>query len=124
MAFAPSVAKAKSRGHDVRRKLFLRKSPSGEAYKLRLIGPNGHAIGELQTGWNLELQERQELATGARYFNLFVDVIDDPDGELLRALKTASRVRVGSMEFGFLTKPSFLSAIPSYTFRVQPVGES
>lgn len=123
MAFATSVAKAKSRGHDIRRKLFLKRSASGEQARLRLYGPTG-LIGEVARGWNLELRERQEIATGARYFNLFVDLIDDPEGELLSALKTATKVKIGSVDFGFLTKPSFLTAVPSYTFRVQPIGQS
>lgn len=123
MAFGTSVAKAKSRGHDIRRKLFLKRTASGEQAKLRLFGANG-LLGEVERGWNLELRERQEYATGERYFNLFVDLINDPDGDLLRALKSATKAKVGSTGFQFLSKPSFLTAVPSYMFRVQPIGES
>ena len=123
MAFAQSVAKAKSRGHDIRRKLFLKRSATGEQSKLRLYGPSG-LIGEVARGWNLELRERTEYATGARYFNLFVDLIDDPDGELLAALKAMTKVKINSSDFSILSKPSFLTEVPSYVFRVQPVGQS
>ena len=123
MAFAQSVAKAKSRGHDIRRKLFLKRSASGEQAKLKLYSSTG-VIGELSRGWNLEMNQRQEIATGERYFNLFVDVIDDPNSELLSALKSATKVKINSVDFKFLSKPSFLNAVPSYTFRVQPIGQS
>lgn len=123
MAFAQSVAKAKSRGHDIRRKLFLKRSATGEQAKLKFYSSSTF-IGELTRGWNLEMNQRQEIATGERYFNLLVDVIDDPNGELLSALKSATKVKINSVDFKFLSKPSFLNAVPSYTFRVQPVGQS
>lgn len=123
MAFAQSVAKAKSRGHDIRRKLFLRRAVSGAQGPLRIYGPSG-LIGEVARGWNLQLTERTERTTGERYFNLFVDLIDDPDGELLAALKSMTKVKVNSNDFGILSKPSFLTAVPSYMFRVQPMGQS
>lgn len=123
MPFAQSIAKAKSRGHDIRRKLFLKRNASGEQGPLRIYGSSG-PLGQITRGWNLQLTERTEHATGERYFNLFVDLIDDPDGELLAALKAMTKVRINSVEFKFLSKPSFLSAVPSYTFRVQPVGQS
>lgn len=123
MAFAPSIAKAKSRGHDIRRKLFLKRSAAQQPYRLKFYGSTGF-LGEIERGWNIDLNQHQEMATGARYFNLFVDLIDDPDGDLLRALKSMTKVKIGSADFGILTKPSFLAAVPSYTFRVQPIGES
>lgn len=119
MAFGPSVAKARSRGHDVRRKLFLRKLNSGANATLKLYGPNG-LLAEVTRGWNLELTQRTEFATGERYFNLF---IDDVQGEMLDTLKAMTKIRIASTEFQFLSKPSFLNAVPSYVFRVQPVNE-
>lgn len=123
MAFATSVAKAKSRGHDIRRKLFLKRAASGEPAKLKLYSSTG-LLGEVTRGWNLGMSERTEFATGERYFPLSVSLVNDPDGELLNALKSATRVKINSVDFQFLSKPSFLNAVPSYTFRVQPVGQS
>lgn len=123
MAFAQSVAKAKSRGHDIRRKLFLKRSASGEQGPLRIYGPTG-PLGQITRGWNLQLTERTEHVTGERYFNLFIDLIDDPDGELLAALKSMTKVKINSSDFGIFSKPSFLTAVPSYVFQVQPMGQS
>lgn len=123
MAFATNVARAKSRGHDIRRKLFLRKSAAGLPHKLKFYsGPT--FLGEIERGWNLGMDEKTEFQTGERYFLLFVDLIDDPDGELFNALKLMTKVKIGSSDFGFLSKPSFMNAVPSYTFRVQPMGQS
>lgn len=123
MAFATSVAKAKSRGHDIRRKLFLKRAATGEPAKLKLYGASG-ILGEVTRGWNLGMNERVEIQTGERFFPLFVSLVDDPNGELLNALKSATKVKINSVDFKFLTKPSFLNAVPSYTFKVQPVGQS
>ena len=123
MPFGTSIAKAKSRGHDIRRKLFLKKSAVGQPYRLKLYA-GSTPLGEIERGWNLGQSERIEYQTGERYYPLSIDLIDDPDGDLLRALKSMTKVKVGSIEFGILSKPSFLNAVPSYTFKVQPVGES
>lgn len=123
MAFAASIAKAKSRGHDVRRKLFLKRAVSGEQGPLRIYGPSG-SLGEIRRGWNLGLSERIEQQTGERYFPLFVDLVDDPDGELLRALRAMTKVRINSIEFKFLSKPTFLNEVPSYVFKVQPITQA
>jgi hypothetical protein len=121
MAFGPSVARGKAAGHNVRRKLFLRGTASGELAKLRIYEGSDFK-GELERNWNLELTPRTEQAEGKtiRYFRLF---IDDIDGELLPTLKAMTKVRINSVEYKFLSKPSFLSAVPSYTFRVQPMTE-
>lgn len=123
MAFGQSIAKAKSRGHDVRRRLFLRRNATNQRYKLRLYGASG-LLGEIERGWNLGQTEQIEFQTGARYYPLYIDLIDDPDGDLLRALKSMTKVKVGNVDFGILSKPSFLAAVPSYTFKVQAMGES
>lgn len=123
MAFASSIAKAKSRGHDIRRKLFLKRSAAQQTYRLRFYADRTF-LGEIARGWNLGMTEQIEYQTGARYYPLHVDLIDDLDGELLRALKSMTKVKIGSVDFGILSKPSFLAAVPSYTFKVQPIGES
>lgn len=123
MAFGQSIAKAKSRGHDIRRKLFLKRSAVQQPYKLRLYADR-MLLGEIARGWNLGMDEKVEFQTGARYYSLSIDLIDDPNGELLRALKSMTKVKIGSVDFGILSKPSFLAAVPSYTFKVQPIGES
>jgi hypothetical protein len=123
MAFATNVARAKARGHDVRRKLFLRRKSASEQYALKLYS-GSTLLGEVARGWHLGQSEKIEFQTGARYYPLFIDLVDDPEGELLRALKDMTQVRVGSVKFGILSKPSFLAAVPSYTFKVQPIGES
>lgn len=124
MAFATNVARAKARGHNVRRKLFLKRSAENEPYKLRFYADRDKFLGEITTGWNLGMDEKIEFQTGARYFQLHVDLIDDPDGDLLRALKSMTKVKIGSADFGILSKPTFLAAVPSYLFKVQPIGES
>lgn len=123
MPFGQSVAKALAKADDIERKLFLRKSPTGQPLKLRLY--NGSTfLGEIdKRGWNLAQDEKIEFQTGERYYPLSVSLVDDPDGELLQALKSMTKVRVGSVEFGILSKPSFLSSVPSYTFKVQAMGE-
>ena len=123
MPFGQSIAKAKSRGHDIRRKLFLKRSAANERYKLKLYSGTA-LLGEIERGWNIGQDERIEYQTGARYYPLYIDLIDDPNGELFRALKDMTQVRVGSVKFGILSKPSFLAAVPSYTFKVQSMGES
>lgn len=123
MAFGTSIAKAKSRGHDIRRKLFLKRNASNQQHRLKFYAGSS-LLGEIERGWNLGQDEKVEFQTGARYYPLFIDLIDDPDGDLLRALKQMTKVRVGSIEFGILSKPSFLSAVPSYMFKVQAMGES
>ena len=123
MPFGTSIAKARSRGHDVRRKLFLRRTTANQPIKLRIYGASG-LIGEIERGWNLGQSERTEFQTGERYYPLHIDLIDDPNGELLRALKSMTKVKIGSVDFKFLSKPSFLSAVPSYMFKVQSIGES
>jgi hypothetical protein len=119
MAFNTNVARAKARAHNIKRKLFLRRTATDEPAKLKIY--EGSVFrGELESNWNLELNQRTEHATGERYFILF---IDDLDGELLGTLKAMTKVRVNSVEYKFLSKPSFLTAIPSYVFRVQPLTE-
>jgi hypothetical protein len=122
MAFATNLARAKSRGHDIRRNLFLKRNAVGEQGPLRIYGPNGQ-LGEVRRGWNLGLNEQIEIKTGERYFSLFIDLVDDPDGDLLAALKQMTKVRINSTEFMFLTKPTFLNEVPSYTFKVQPITQ-
>lgn len=119
MAFGTNVAKGKAAGHNVRRKLFLKRAVSGTQAKLKLFDSTGF-LGELEKGWNLGLNERVEIQTGNRYFDLF---IDDLTGELLPALKSMTKVRINSVEFKFLSKPTFLNAVPSYHFRVQPMTQ-
>jgi hypothetical protein len=123
MGFAENVARAKSRGHDARRKLFLRRNATNEQYGLRLYGGNS-LLGEITKGWNLGQDEKIEFQTGARYYPLYIDLIDDPNGDLFRALKAMTKVKIGSVDFKFLSKPTFLAAVPSYTFKVQVIGES
>lgn len=123
MAFATNVARAKARGHNVRRKLFLKRSAARQPYKLRLYADRV-LLGEIAHGWNLGMDEKIEFQTGARYYSLSIDLVDDPDGDLLRALKSMTKVKIGSADFGILSKPSFLNAVPSYMFKVQPIGES
>lgn len=123
MGFGSNIAKAYARADDIERKLFLKKSPTNEPYKLKFY--NGSTfLGEIERGWNLGMNEQVEQKTGERYFPLFVNLIDDPNGELLAALKSMTKVKIGSVDFKPISKPSFLNAVPSYTFRVQPVGQS
>lgn len=123
MGFGENIAKAFGRADDIERKLFLKRTATGEPAKLKLYGPSGQ-LGEVTRGWNLGMSERVEAQTGERFFPLTVSLVNDPNGELLSALKSATKVKVNSVDFKFLTKPSFLNAVPSYTFKVQPIGQS
>lgn len=123
MPFGQSVAKALAKADDIERKLFLKKSAVGQPYRLKFYA-GSTLLGEIARGWNLGQDEKIEFQTEERYYPLSVSLIDDPDGDLLRALKSMTKVRIGSVEFGILSKPSFLSSVPSYTFKVQPMGES
>lgn len=76
-------------------------------------------LGELTTGWNLDLRERVEPVTSARYYSLY---IDDVQGDRLQALKEMTAVRLNGVFYKPIAKPTFEGAIPSYRFKVQVVG--
>ena len=116
MPFGPSVAKGRSKGHDVRRKLYL-----GKEAKLTLVkGNRGETkLGELTTGWHLDLKEQIEPVTKERYYPLF---IDDVQGDRLNALREAVGIRYDGTLYKFISKPPFTGTIPSYRFKVQEVG--
>lgn len=116
MAFGTNVAKGKSRGHDVRRKLYLGK----DAVLVLVKGDRGQTkLGELTSGWNLDLRERVEPVTGARYYPLY---IDDVQGDRLQALKEMVAVRLNGVFYKPIAKPNFEGTVPSYRFKVQAVG--
>lgn len=120
MAFGTNVGRAKQRGHDVKRKLFL-----GSDTTLRLLEGNGPytTLATLTNGWNLGRKEYAEIESGARYFKLYVD---DLDGSRLVKLKAMTAVRIKGMNFKFIGKDSSLAVrgtIPSYEFKVQAIGE-
>jgi hypothetical protein len=116
MAFGTSVAKAHSKSHDARRKLYL-----GKDATLTLVkGNRGETkLGDLTTGWHLDLRQRIEPVTGARYYRLY---IDDVQGDRLRALKEMTAVRYRGVFYKPLAKPTFEGTVPSYVFRVEEVG--
>jgi len=74
---------------------------------------------ELATGWNLDLKEKIEHVTGARYYSLY---IDDVKGERLQALKDMTGVKLNGLFYKPIAKPTFEGTIPSYVFKVQAVG--
>lgn len=120
MPFGTNVARAKQRGHDVKRKLFL-----GADATLLLLKGNGPytTLATLTNGWNLGRREYTEIDSGARYFKLYVD---DLDGSRLANLKAMTAVRIKGMNFKFIGKDSSLAiqgTIPSYEFKVQAMGE-
>jgi len=116
MAFGVNVAKGRSKGHDVRRKLYLGK----DATLILVKGSRGEQkLAELTTGWNLDLRERIEPVTGAHYYPLY---IDDPSGERLQVLREMVAVRFNGNYYKPIAKPNFQSAIPSYMFKVQDMG--
>lgn len=118
MAFGTNIAKARSKVHDVHRKL-----KSKEQTLYLLSGNTGeNKLAELITGWLLDEREYFDPnppPTGARYRKLF---IDDPTGERLSVLKKMSAVRVGSDIYSVIGKPTFTSSVLSYLFRVQFIG--
>jgi hypothetical protein len=117
LSFGTNVGRAKQRGHDVKRKLFIGTAPS-----LVLLKGNGPytTLTTLTSAWYLGRKEYQELVTGARYFKLY---IDDLDGTRLSQLKAMTAVRISGMNYKFIAKDSFVGTIPSYEFKVQAIGE-
>jgi hypothetical protein len=118
MAFGTNVARAKQRGHDIKRKLFL-----GADATLRLLKGDGTILATLTNGWNLGRKEYTEIEDGSRYFKLYVD---DLDGTRLPHLKAMVTVRIKGINFKFIGKDSSLAirgTIPSYEFKVQAIGE-
>lgn len=116
MSIGTDIAAAFSEADDVLRELFL----NDQAIFI-LKGDRGQTkLAELSNGWFLDDKEHIEPPpSGVRYFNLF---IEDPAGERLPVLKTMTAVRIGSELYSIYVKPSFLSAVPSYIFRVQAMG--
>lgn len=116
MAFGANIGRALTRGHDVRRKLYL-----GKDAKLILVrGNRGETkLAELSDGWHLDLREKYDPELGARYYPL---AIDDLSGERLTVLRQMVGVKLNGVFYKTLGKPTFEGTIPSYRFRVQDMG--
>lgn len=116
MAFGTNVGRAFTRGHDVRRKLYLGK----DAVLVLVKGNRGETkLGELNDGWYLDLREKFDPELGVRYYPL---AIDDLEGDRLQVLKEMTGVRYNGVWYKPIAKPNFEGTIPSYRFKVQAVG--
>jgi hypothetical protein len=70
--------------------------------------------------WYLDKKEYQELATGKRYFKLYVG---DQDRTRKTELEAATAIRVANTQYKFVAKDSFITSLDLYEFKVQPTGE-
>jgi hypothetical protein len=116
MAFGLNVGRALTRGHNVKRKLFL-----GKDVKLVLVkGNHGEMkLAELSDGWHFDFREKYDPELGKRYYPL---AIDDVEGERLGVLQQMVAVRLNGVFYKPIAKPTFEGTIPSYRFKMQEVG--
>jgi hypothetical protein len=69
--------------------------------------------------WYLDKREYTEQVSGKKFKRL---VVDDVDGCRLAKLKTMTAVEHNGTVYKFRSKDSFISAVPSYEFKIYPVG--
>ncbi len=110
------IAKALARSHDRLRTIFL----SEQCLKLLEGDQQAYTTtATFDSRWYLDKREYTEQVSGKKFKRL---VIDDLDGSRLPKLKTMTAVEYSGTVYKFLAKDSFISAVPSYEFKVYPVG--
>lgn len=112
------IARALARGHDKLRQIFVQE----QCIKL-LAGDQqnwGDPIATYDSHWYLDKREYSDVIAGKKFKRL---VIDDIDGCRLSKLKAMTAVQIGDVVFRFHGKDSFLGAVPSYEFKIYPLGE-
>jgi hypothetical protein len=110
------IARALARGHDKLRSIFLQEQC------LKLLEGDQQAytiIATYDSHWYLDRREYSDVIAGKRYKRL---VIDDVDGCRLGKLKAMTAVQIGDDIYTFHGKDSFISAVPSYEFKVVHKG--
>ena len=112
------IAKALGRGHDKLRSIF------NQEQCLKLLNGDqnnwGEPIATYDSHWYLDRREYTELSTGKKFKRV---VIDDVEGCRKAKLKSATAAQIGDMIYRFASKDSLTGGVPSYEFKVYPVGE-
>ena len=105
-----------ARSHDKLREIFL----SDQCLKI-LEGDQQAYIptATYDSHWYLDRREYTEQVSGKKFKRL---VVEDVDGCRLAKLKTMTAIEHNGTVYKFLAKDSFISAVPSYEFKVYPVG--
>jgi hypothetical protein len=116
MSRGTRIAKAQGRAHDRLRAIFLKDQC------LKILEGDQQAYTTTATfdsHWYLDRREYTEQVSGKKFKRL---VVDDVDGCRLAKLKTMTAVEHGGIVYTIRAKDSFISAVPTYEFKVYPVG--
>lgn len=110
------IARSLARGHDKLRQIFIQEQC------LQLLTGDQQSYTPLATydsHWYLDRREYSDVIAGKKFKRL---IIDDVEGCRLSKLKQMTAVQIGDTVYKFHAKDSFISAVPSYEFKVYPVG--
>lgn len=112
------IAKALGRAHDKLRKTFNQH----QCLKVLTGDQNAGYTTEAtyDTHWYLDKREFSDVIAGKKFKKVYVD---DVEGCRLPILKAATAFQIGDVIFVFHGKDSFLGAVPSYEFKIYPLGE-
>lgn len=116
MSVGHRIAKAQARAHNTLRRIYL------EGKCLKVFSDSGGQTLETTytTDWYFDNKEYSDVVAGKKYKRL---VVDDLEGCRLAVLREATAVQIGDLRFKFVAKPTFISSVPSYEFRLTPTGE-
>lgn len=110
------IAQGLARGHDKLRTIFLK----DQCLKLLSGDQNNWTdITTYDSRWYLDKREYTEQVSGKKFKRL---VVDDVEGCRLNELRAMTAIEHEGTIYKFLAKDSFISAVPSYEFKVYPVG--
>lgn len=111
------IARALAKGHDKLRRIFVQE----QCLKLLSGDQQAYTVeASYDSHWYLDRHEYTELATGKKFKRL---VVDDVEGCRLSKLKAMTAVQIGDFVYRVPSKDSFTSAVPSYQFKIYPLGE-
>lgn len=110
------IARGIGRAHDRLRQIFLK-----EQCITILTGDQQSysPIATYDSRWYLDKREYLDVSAGKRYKRL---VIEDVEGCRLSKLKAMTAIQIGDDVYMFHGKDSFVSAVPSYEFKVIHAG--
>lgn len=111
------IARALARGHDKLRTIFVQE----QCLKILSGDQQAYTVeATYDTHWYLDKREYSDVIAGKKYKRL---VINDVEGCRLSKLKVMTAVQIGDVVYKFHGKDSFVGAVPSYEFKVYPLGE-
>lgn len=112
------IARAIGRAHDRLRPIF------NQEQCLKLLEGDQNNWGEptatYDSHWYLDRREYTELSTGKKFKRLQVE---DVEGCRLAKLKSMTAVQIGDFVYKVPSKDAFTGGVPSYQFKIYPVGE-